>query len=126
MRARFFSSKPALKNRSTIFTLGNRGHVLTAGLEAPIVVPHAAQKVEQRVCWYAVYQVRCYVNPVLSDLAGCQSDRVCTHSGRPDKSTNLRSWKFLNLILAEMYSADLPTILNCPDSIQKLQDFGEV
>ena len=51
-----FSSKPSLKNRSTIFTLGNRGSILTTELEAPIIVPHAAQKSELRVstsamCW---------------------------------------------------------------------------
>jgi len=33
-----------LKNRSTVFTIGRRGDILTSDLEAPIVVPHAAQK----------------------------------------------------------------------------------
>lgn len=47
----FFSSKPALKNRSTIFTMGNRGSVLSADLEAPIIVPHAAQKSDKKVRW---------------------------------------------------------------------------
>jgi len=47
--AGFFSSKPVLKNRSTIFTLGNRGTVLTTELEEPIIVPHAAQKSEKKV-----------------------------------------------------------------------------
>lgn len=45
----FFSSKPALKNRSTVFTLGNRGEVLTARLEEPIIVPHAQQKSDTKV-----------------------------------------------------------------------------
>ncbi|EGD74267.1 hypothetical protein PTSG_06276 [Salpingoeca rosetta] len=35
-----FSSRPVLKNRSTTFTLGNRGAVLQS-LDAPILVPHA-------------------------------------------------------------------------------------
>ncbi|XP_041480934.1 vacuolar protein sorting-associated protein 52 homolog [Lytechinus variegatus] len=39
-----FSSKPSLKNRSTVFTIGNRGNILTSGLEASIILPHAAQK----------------------------------------------------------------------------------
>ncbi len=46
---RFFSAKPALKNRSTVFTVGNRGSVLNQDLEASIIVPHAAQKGEQKV-----------------------------------------------------------------------------
>ena len=32
-----------------MFTLGNRGDVLGAELEAPIIVPHAAQKSDNRV-----------------------------------------------------------------------------
>ncbi|KYO32872.1 vacuolar sorting-associated protein 52-like protein isoform A [Alligator mississippiensis] len=40
-----FFSKPSLKNRNTIFTLGNRGSVIGAAeLEGPIIVPHTAQK----------------------------------------------------------------------------------
>jgi len=38
-----------LKNRSTIFTLGSRGNVLTSELEEPVIVPHAAQKSEKKV-----------------------------------------------------------------------------
>lgn len=44
----FFSSKPTLKNRSTVFTLGSRGEVLTTDLEGPIIVPHASQKQETK------------------------------------------------------------------------------
>uniref|UniRef100_UPI00359019D4 vacuolar protein sorting-associated protein 52 homolog isoform X2 n=1 Tax=Myxine glutinosa TaxID=7769 RepID=UPI00359019D4 len=39
-----FFSMPSLKNRDTIFTVGNRGAVISADLEGPIIVPHAAQK----------------------------------------------------------------------------------
>ena len=46
---RIFSAKIALKNRSTIFTLGSRGNVLTSELEEPVIVPHAAQKTEKKV-----------------------------------------------------------------------------
>ena len=53
----FFSAKPSLKNRSTIFTLGNRGTVLTSDLEGPIIVPHAAQKGEQKVGFIS----RCFI-----------------------------------------------------------------
>ncbi|XP_035210721.1 vacuolar protein sorting-associated protein 52 homolog isoform X2 [Stegodyphus dumicola] len=41
-----FSGKPSLKNRSTVFTLGNRGNILTTELESQIIVPHSAQKNE--------------------------------------------------------------------------------
>uniref|UniRef100_H9G6Y6 Vacuolar protein sorting-associated protein 52 homolog n=1 Tax=Anolis carolinensis TaxID=28377 RepID=H9G6Y6_ANOCA len=46
---RFFS-KPSLRNRNTVFTLGNRGSVIGAAeLEGPIIVPHSAQKSDVRV-----------------------------------------------------------------------------
>lgn len=44
-----FFSKPSLRSRNTIFTLGTRGAVISpAELEAPILVPHTAQRGEQR------------------------------------------------------------------------------
>lgn len=52
----FFASKPTLKNRSTIFTLGNRGNILTHDLEAPIIVPHAAQKTEKRYPYETLFR----------------------------------------------------------------------
>ncbi|CAD0196112.1 unnamed protein product [Chrysodeixis includens] len=39
-----FFQKANLKNKSTIFTIGNRGDVLAQQLEAPIIVPHVQQK----------------------------------------------------------------------------------
>lgn len=39
-----FSRATALKNKSTIFTIGKRGDVLNSQLEAPIIVPHAQSK----------------------------------------------------------------------------------
>ncbi|KAK2510357.1 hypothetical protein Q9233_017825, partial [Columba guinea] len=60
---RFFS-KPSLKNRNTVFTLGNRGGVIAAAeLEAPIIVPHAAQKSDLRVGAFATGSVRASVRP---------------------------------------------------------------
>ena len=46
----FFSSRAPLKNRSTIFTLGNRDTVITTELEDPIIVIPQAQKTEKKVC----------------------------------------------------------------------------
>lgn len=40
-----FFQKANLKNKSTIFTIGNRGDVLAQQLEAPIIVPHVQQKI---------------------------------------------------------------------------------
>ncbi|XP_013412635.1 vacuolar protein sorting-associated protein 52 homolog isoform X2 [Lingula anatina] len=56
----FFSSKPALKNRSTIFTVGNRGAVLTSELEAPIIVPHAAQKSDKKYTFESLFRSQHY------------------------------------------------------------------
>lgn len=39
-----FSKSSSLKNKSTVFTIGNRGDILSSQLEAPIIVPHAHQK----------------------------------------------------------------------------------
>ena len=48
-RRGFFSSKPTVsKNKSGVFTLGDRAEILTEQLEAPALVPHAAQKGEER------------------------------------------------------------------------------
>lgn len=41
-----FSKQTNIKNRSTIFTIGARGDVLNQQLEAPIIVPHAQQKIK--------------------------------------------------------------------------------
>ena len=46
----FFSSKATFKNRSTIFSLGNRDTVLTTELEDPIIVIPHAQRAERKVC----------------------------------------------------------------------------
>ncbi|ELT91956.1 hypothetical protein CAPTEDRAFT_183678 [Capitella teleta] len=48
--------KPALKNRSTIFTVGNRGNILTNELEAPIIVPHAAQKSDKKYTFEELFR----------------------------------------------------------------------
>lgn len=42
--------KTSLKHKTTVFTIGNRGEVLTSQLEAPVIVPHAAQKASTKVC----------------------------------------------------------------------------
>ena len=40
-----FFFKPSLKNKSTVFSVGSRDDVLGSQLEAPIILPHAQQKV---------------------------------------------------------------------------------
>ncbi|XP_077986713.1 vacuolar protein sorting-associated protein 52 homolog [Glandiceps talaboti] len=56
----FFSSKPSLKNRSTVFTLGNRGDILTTDLEGAILVPHAAHKSEQKYTFECLFRSQHY------------------------------------------------------------------
>lgn len=51
-----FSTKPSLKNRSTVFTLGNRGAILTTDLESPIIVPHAAQRNESKHTFESLFR----------------------------------------------------------------------
>ncbi|GMT32363.1 hypothetical protein PFISCL1PPCAC_23660 [Pristionchus fissidentatus] len=40
----FFSSKPQVRNRATVFSLGHRQTLVTDDLLAPIIIPHAAQE----------------------------------------------------------------------------------
>jgi len=47
-QTRGFFFKPSLKNKSTVFSVGFRGDVLSTHLEAPIIVPHAQQKNENK------------------------------------------------------------------------------
>nr|XP_008770928.1 vacuolar protein sorting-associated protein 52 homolog isoform X1 [Rattus norvegicus] len=56
-----FFSKPSLRSRNTIFTLGTRGAVISpAELEAPILVPHTAQRGEQRYPFEALFRSQHY------------------------------------------------------------------
>lgn len=56
-----FFSKPSLKNRNTVFTLGNRGAVIGAAeLEGPIIVPHAAQKSDVRYPFESLFRSQHY------------------------------------------------------------------
>ncbi|CAN0352484.1 unnamed protein product [Lampetra fluviatilis] len=57
---RFFS-KPSLRNRNTTFTLGHRGAVISGEqLEAPILVPHAAQKQDTRYSFESLFRSQHY------------------------------------------------------------------
>ncbi|XP_038135686.1 vacuolar protein sorting-associated protein 52 homolog [Cyprinodon tularosa] len=56
-----FFSKPSLKNRNTIFTLGQRGTILSpAELEGPILVPHTAQRGESRYPYETLFRSQHY------------------------------------------------------------------
>uniref|UniRef100_A0A8C3J5B0 Vacuolar protein sorting-associated protein 52 homolog n=1 Tax=Calidris pygmaea TaxID=425635 RepID=A0A8C3J5B0_9CHAR len=53
--------EPSLKNRNTVFTLGNRGSVIGAAeLEGPIIVPHAAQKSDVRYPFESLFRSQHY------------------------------------------------------------------
>ncbi|XP_070491539.1 vacuolar protein sorting-associated protein 52 homolog [Chironomus tepperi] len=43
-KSSLFAKTASLKQKSTVFTIGNRGDILTSELEAPIIIPHAQQK----------------------------------------------------------------------------------
>uniref|UniRef100_A0A8K9WKV9 Vacuolar protein sorting-associated protein 52 homolog n=1 Tax=Oncorhynchus mykiss TaxID=8022 RepID=A0A8K9WKV9_ONCMY len=56
-----FFSKPSLKSRNTIFTLGQRGAVLSpAELEGPILIPHTAQRGDCRYPYETLFRSQHY------------------------------------------------------------------
>ncbi|XP_041822971.1 vacuolar protein sorting-associated protein 52 homolog [Melanotaenia boesemani] len=56
-----FFSKPSLKSRNTIFTLGQRGTILSpAELEGPILVPHTAQRGDSRYPYETLFRSQHY------------------------------------------------------------------
>ena len=55
-----FFFKPSLKNKATVFSVGTRDEVLTSELEAPIIVPHAGQKSEQRYPYEMLFRSLLY------------------------------------------------------------------
>ncbi|XP_053907986.1 vacuolar protein sorting-associated protein 52 homolog isoform X1 [Cuculus canorus] len=70
-----FFSKPSLKNRNTVFTLGNRGSVIGATeLEGPIIVPHAAQKSDVRFPFESLFRSQHYA---LLDNSCCEFLFLC-------------------------------------------------
>ncbi|XP_046675531.1 vacuolar protein sorting-associated protein 52 homolog [Homalodisca vitripennis] len=52
--------KSSLKQKNTVFTIGNRGEVLTSLLEADIIIPHSAQKGEKRHPYEALFRSEQY------------------------------------------------------------------
>ncbi|XP_073700332.1 vacuolar protein sorting-associated protein 52 homolog [Garra rufa] len=56
-----FFSKPSFKSRNTIFTVGQRGAVLSpAELEGPILIPHAAQRGDSRYPYETLFRSQHY------------------------------------------------------------------
>ncbi|XP_026096985.1 vacuolar protein sorting-associated protein 52 homolog isoform X1 [Carassius auratus] len=56
-----FFSKPSLKSRNTIFTVGPRGAVLSpAELEGPILIPHTAQRGDTRYPYETLFRSQHY------------------------------------------------------------------
>ncbi|VDN58687.1 unnamed protein product [Dracunculus medinensis] len=45
---RFFTAKPMLRNRATVFSLGTRDSLLSMDLMAPLIVPHVAMQSNQK------------------------------------------------------------------------------
>ncbi|XP_069372680.1 vacuolar protein sorting-associated protein 52 homolog isoform X1 [Paralichthys olivaceus] len=56
-----FFSKPSLKSRNTIFTVGQRGAILSPSeLEGPILVPHTAQRGDSRYPYETLFRSQHY------------------------------------------------------------------
>jgi vacuolar protein sorting-associated protein 52 len=51
-----FSSKPTMRNRSTVFTLGNRFAVIETEIEASIIIPHASQKSDLKYSLESIFR----------------------------------------------------------------------
>ncbi|KAJ6652467.1 hypothetical protein lerEdw1_011503 [Lerista edwardsae] len=59
--SRLMKVQPSLRNRNTVFTLGNRGSVIGgAELEGPIIVPHTAQKSDVRYPFESLFRSQHY------------------------------------------------------------------
>lgn len=59
-KTNFFTGKQTLKNRSTIFTLSNRGDVINKDLESNIIVPHLAIKNETKYPLESIFRSHQY------------------------------------------------------------------
>ena len=55
-----FTKTTSLKNKSTVFTIGNRGDILTSELEAPIIVPHHQQQQKTKYAYEALFRSEQY------------------------------------------------------------------
>ncbi|RNA16065.1 vacuolar sorting-associated 52 -like protein [Brachionus plicatilis] len=55
-----FSSKPALRNRSTVFTLGKRYSTIENEIESTIIIPHASQKSDQKYLMENIFRSEQY------------------------------------------------------------------
>lgn len=55
-----FTKTTSLKNKSTVFTIGNRGNILTSELEAPIIVPHTQQQQKAKYPYEALFRSEQY------------------------------------------------------------------
>ncbi|KHN78067.1 Vacuolar protein sorting-associated protein 52 -like protein [Toxocara canis] len=52
----FFSSKPQVRNRATVFSLGTRESLLSFDFLAPLIVPHAAQQANERFQFESLFR----------------------------------------------------------------------
>ncbi|KAK0406157.1 hypothetical protein QR680_018400 [Steinernema hermaphroditum] len=52
----FFSTKPQVRNRATVFSLGARESLLSLDLMAPLIVPHAAQQANERFQYECLFR----------------------------------------------------------------------
>lgn len=55
-----FTKQTSLKNKSTIFTISNRGNILTSELEAPIIFPHTQQQQKAKYPYEALFRSEQY------------------------------------------------------------------
>ncbi|XP_026686932.1 vacuolar protein sorting-associated protein 52 homolog, partial [Diaphorina citri] len=72
----FHKTSSSLKKKSTVFTIGGRGEVLTSQLEAPILIPHSASKNDERYPYEALFRSEQYA---LVDNACREYQFICEY-----------------------------------------------
>lgn len=62
--------KTILKHKGTVFSIGNRGDVLTSQLEAPIIVPHTASKTRVNM-EIITFKIKSYMEILIQQFLLC-------------------------------------------------------
>jgi vacuolar protein sorting-associated protein 52 len=69
-----FSSKPTIRNRATVFTLGNRMTLIENELESTVIIPHASLKSDQKYSLEGIFRSEQFA---LLDNACNESNFIC-------------------------------------------------
>ena len=79
-----FFSKPSIKSKASVFSMGQRGQVLTTDFEAPILVPHTLEKTVtkcpyEKLFWsgqFSLYEHACREIQFISEFFMAQGEQA--------------------------------------------------